>query len=641
MLKKQKETLNTYASVLRIPPEIAKPIVADFIRFHEANGSEWTVSRFKALKLDFIQLKAGNDCTSVWIAKEGNSFTGHIGALQSWCERNWKRWSLAIQLLQIYSTEISSSILPSQAKKFCEAVNYRNTESDTMLHHYKKIVTMATLQWFPKKSFYSNPDPLCMYPVSSTRREPHANGRSYPEGENTLDCAMSFIDGTLFGNNASIKYPNIFGPLLQGITDDRDYERVKTPSGRYRYVRQSDRYTSSVGKIGLIQEPGLKLRAVANPARVYQAALVPLARDLYSKLTMLPWDCTHEQDRPFLILQNHMKSKRTCHAVDLSNATDRFPLALQLEVLNTLYHRKDAVQLFADLSRGNWISSLPDNLLLSWKTGQPLGLIPSFAIFALTHGMLLYALNGCSHNDAFFVLGDDVVILDDALYAKYVRALEAMDIPYAPSKTISSNLLTEFGGKIITPDGVTPQLKWRHVSDDSFIDLAKHFGERYRRLMRPRQREIFDLVKVIPDYLGGCGFNPSGLPESKRIELYFSLLSDDNRQSYLMSYNGRIQSMNYSVDTSIGKNHWIYSMAPTLAFDQNAAQFATVMPMNFTKFISINDTSPWKDVVGNTLYTVYPRERFLPLVGTSVRKTTLEVLDRKFNNLGLTTKTAT
>jgi len=640
MLKKQKETLNTYASVLRIPPEIASPIVADFIRFHEKNGSEWTVSRFKAIKLDFIQLKAGNDCLSTWVAKEGNTFKGHLGALQSWCDKSWKRWSSAIQLLQIYSTEISSSILPSQAKKFCEAVNYRNTESDTMVHQYKKLVTMATLEWFPKKSYYSNPEPLCVYPVSSSRREPHANGRSFPEGENTLDCAMSYIDGTLFGNNASIKYPNIFGPLLRGISDSGKLTRVKTPSGRYRYERISVRYPSSVGKIGLIQEPGLKLRAVANPARVYQAALVPLATDLYRKLTLLPWDCTHQQDRPFLILQKHMKSKKTCHAVDLSNATDRFPLALQLEVLNTLYLRKDAIELFADLSRADWISSLPDNNLLSWKTGQPLGLIPSFAIFALTHGMLLYALNECSHNDAFFVLGDDVVILDDALYAKYLRALKAMDIPYAPSKTISSNLLTEFGGKIITPEGVTPQLKWRHVSDDSFIDLAKHFGERYRRLMRPKQKEIFDLVKVIPDYLGGCGFNPLGLPESERIDLYFSLLSDDNRQSYLMSYNGRIQSMNYSVNTVSEGNHWIYSMSPTLAFDQNAAQFATVMPMKFTKFISINDKSPWRNVVGNTLYTVYPRERFLPLVGTSVRTTTLDVLDRKFNNLSLTSKTA-
>lgn len=614
--KKQNETLNAYASVLRVPHEISGPLVQHFQNCIKNHGSEWTISRFKMVKLDFINLKAGKPMESTWIAKvDENHFANCFGGLQSWSEKYWKNWSDAIQLLQIYSTLISSEVTTKQAEKFVDAVTYKNENLEVNLCKYREILDVSIKQWFPRKSIYSDPEPLLTRPISSTRREPHANGKSYPEGENTLECALSFIDQTFCGNFLGQKYPNLFKPMLVDINSTAAYIRTY--------------YASSVGKIGLIQEPGFKLRAVANPARVYQQALKPLGDDLYHKLAMLPWDCTFDQQRPFSILQNHLNNGNFCHAVDLSNATDRFPLALQETVLKRLYLREDGVNLFLDLSRSKWQCSIVPEKVISWSTGQPLGLYPSFALFAFTHGMILYALNNYQHNDCFFVLGDDVVILDDALFAKYITFLADMDIPYSPSKTISSNSLTEFGGKIIMCEGIVPQLKWSRVSDDSFIDLAKNFGERFRRLMLPRQKVIFDLVKCIPDFLGGCGFNPTGIPLAERYEIYLNMKSDDNRQSYLMSYNGRLQSMNYSIGASPLENHWFYTKSPMEAFDQNAACFATNMTPNFTSYIPIRGEL-WKNVVGNPLYTVYPLKRDIPIAGTSVRTTTLDVLERKF-----------
>jgi hypothetical protein len=50
-------------------------------------------------------------------------------------------------------------------------------------------------------------------------------------------------------------------------------------------IRSSDLKTvylseGPIGKIGFIQEPGYKLRAVANPNRVYQLSLEPMAEQL-------------------------------------------------------------------------------------------------------------------------------------------------------------------------------------------------------------------------------------------------------------------------------------------------------------------------------------------------------------------------
>jgi len=615
--KKQTETLKAYASVLRIPSEIAIPIVEHYVHSIENNGAEWTVNRFKSVKQDFINLKAGKDCVSPWVSRVNNRYKQSFGGLQTWCSRDWKKWSKAIQLLQIYSTEIASEVSSSQKSKFLDAVLYENTKHLQLVDQYSDLLSRASLDWF-RPGVYPDPDPLLFYPVSSTRREPHANGRSYPEGERTLDCAYSFLDQTSTGKNLVGKYPNIFKPLMDGIEDTN----LWSIGSMY--------YATNVGKIGIIQEPGLKLRAVANPARVYQAALKPLGDDLYRKLAMLPWDCTHNQSRPFTILQENLRNRKTIHAIDLSNATDRFPLLLQESLLNSLYHRKDAINLFLDLSRSRWICPISDRPI-SWKTGQPLGLYPSFASFALCHGMMLYVLNGRKHNDDFFVLGDDVVILDDGLNDAYRRFLSSMDIPFSESKTISSNSLTEFGGKLIIPEAVIPQLKWRHVSDDSFLDLASNFGEPFRKLMRSRQKKIFDMVKIIPEFLGGCGFNPTGIPLEQRIDLYNSLQSTENKQSYMMSYNRRLQHINYGV-LPTDDNSWIYSRSVTDAFDQNAKLFSYALPYTFRKYIG-SDSPLWENTVGNVLLSIYPRERCLPIAGTSVRTTTLEVLERKLKSL--------
>jgi len=180
MNEKQKETLMTYASVLKIPNEICLPVISDFIRMNECNGSEFVCSRFKAAKLDFIRLKAGKEPVSQWIGKKSPThFSGSLGGLQTWSSKNWKNWSKAIQLLQVYSTEIASEVLPSQAKKFVDAVTYKNPNPDSFPEYGEMLIKGVKIV-YPDKVGYPNPQPLLFYPVSSTRREPHASGKSYP-----------------------------------------------------------------------------------------------------------------------------------------------------------------------------------------------------------------------------------------------------------------------------------------------------------------------------------------------------------------------------------------------------------------------------------------------------------------------------
>jgi hypothetical protein len=259
------------------------------------------------------------------------------------------------------------------------------------------------------------------------------------------------------------------------------------------------------GEVHFLQEPGYKLRSIASPYRLFQVASQPLKSDLGKLVSSLDWDCTHDQGRAFPFIQDALKNSRLVYSVDLSSATDYFPFELQQVVLETIYGKEcPYVKLFRDVSRSVWHSDLGD---IVWKRGQPLGFNPSFFTFTLTHGLLLLTLLGKKWDHQFFVLGDDVIILDELLFTKYTSLLSTLGCPYAKDKTLVSDKLAEFAGKVVTSDLIIPQLKWRDVSDDNFLDLARLIGRRIRLLLTKKQNRVLDTFAGIPDFIHPYGLN--------------------------------------------------------------------------------------------------------------------------------------
>jgi len=247
------------------------------------------------------------------------------------------------------------------------------------------------------------------------------------------------------------------------------------------------------------------LRSIASPYRLFQMASQPLKEDLGQLVRVLDWDCTHDQGKARPFIQENLRSGKHVYSVDLSSATDYFPYELQEMVLETIYGKANPyVRLFRDVSRSTWHSDLGD---IVWSKGQPLGFNPSFFTFTLTHGLVLLTLLGKSYNHEFFVLGDDVVILNKGLFEKYISFLSAMACPYSSDKTLISNKLAEFAGKVITSENVYPQLKWRTLSDDNFLDLARLIGPRIRLLLTKKQNKVLDVFSHIPDFIHPYGLN--------------------------------------------------------------------------------------------------------------------------------------
>lgn len=606
------EDLASYYAALSLP----KSLVAEYQQLLEKwvtnHGVAWTVKRCKTLYTDFVRFRAGMPLTGTWYSKNNlglpKGVISHIFQLSLQGKR--KRFSCSV-LLRAYTRYISPNVTDEQLRKFTDGVVSKDIDIPiNITNGVTGGIPMIKGPFVVERHQQS----YISYVPSPSRRIPLFNGKTAAEDTHWYSQWVT-IDYTPTGRYLTRKYPGIFTKVFSGFNRMTIGGKVwMDPPGMM----------DAVGKIGLIQEPGYKLRAVANPNRVYQIALKPLGDAIYKTVQQLPWDCTFDQSKAIPVVQKHLEAESRCHCIDLSGATDYFPLKLQLDLLHSLYPNiRDYIDLFEDLSRSNWIL---DGETIKWTKGQPLGLYPSFGSFALTHGMLLFYLNNYTHNNEFFVLGDDVIILDDGLAAKYLNTLKILECPISEAKSITSRYIAEFGGKLISKRSVEHQLKWRQLSDDNFIDVIKLLGMRAMRLLRPQQRKVAKAIYDIPDFMGGIGLNPNGIPLQDRVEKYLTLFGEDT-STFLMSYDRKLNDFFFkSVKNPNNQEYsqfWDNSRLPDL--DQKSAALVSKYLPLFTEMYGL---------MGTNLYSVIPKSIGVPLPidgFTGTRITLLEKLQRKLS----------
>jgi ribosomal protein L27 len=206
----------------------------------------------------------------------------------------------------------------------------------------------------------------------------------------------------------------------------------------------------------------------------------------------------------------------------MSKATDNFPWEYQKTVLNMVMNTRDSYTrelvglLTSTVERGQWHLDSGRNLRrCRWSKGQPLGLGPSFPLFALTHGLVLFTLNEGRWDQTFYVLGDDVIILDDDLADKYKKWLSTVHVNISEQKTFSSNAVGQFAGKTYTPHGAFWVPKWVEFTKDNVLDVCSWWFPGLSEIF-PKDRKTIDWVLSLPSPLGN-GWNPSGLSLDDRL----------------------------------------------------------------------------------------------------------------------------
>lgn len=92
------------------------------------------------------------------------------------------------------------------------------------------------------------------------------------------------------------------------------------------------------GSLSVVLDQAGKARVVASTNTVYQIGLSRIHDFIFNLLRKIAEDGTFDQHRPVKVLVNKTSSE-AFYCYDLSAATDRLPIKLQIQVLNTLRPR--------------------------------------------------------------------------------------------------------------------------------------------------------------------------------------------------------------------------------------------------------------------------------------------------------------
>ena len=504
-------------------------IVNEIDKWYNKSGAEWTVRRLKAIKQIYLHRLAGTSYEAPWISVHRDGTPKGPLSLIFKCKKPHK----VLSMLTVYNAFKARTVTEGQWSKFGNSVSQDDVTRTTATggDFLKMLSQHFQDQWIENPSgspiYFSPHLDAFWHPVKISTRHDMAYGQlepfeayfgKIPKGEFitmdklydrkiripdiSTDCSRSIpMDGAAIAVGVNHPYAawyiNNYGETLPDHILNMGMA-IKPGCEEY-----GDVSLKHVGRIGFIQEPGYKLRAVANPLPIFQILLSRLGKNLYEVLRTryAENDCTFDQNRGVNDTINFLNEGNEVMTLDLSDATNNFPLMLTLQWLSELGDDiafKGDLELFALVSRGDW--ALPPNPAklpsIRWNVGQPLGLYPSFAAFAISHHRLVEL----AEPKFYRILGDDIVIDVDA--GKRLKSLyKCIGVPLSEDKCFTSDRMCEFAGKVLyKTNHVEPilQPKWRELSDRNFVILRRNLGRGVNRYLRSRQLKV---VKVLEHLL--------------------------------------------------------------------------------------------------------------------------------------------
>jgi hypothetical protein len=452
-------------------------------RWMKCSGPEWTCKRLKAIRTASLQLRGGNKLVAraIWqkesIAYNHSSLLpkGIIGEIVG-CYVNAakpqtiRRYDL---VLRLYTCIQLDAVSLSQDKKAYASITGEGKDGFDwikvdLLSQIIRDEIAPTLR--PTLRPLGNPDLRRHAALKGRHVSQEALKRIALYDKLNTDC----IDKTRTGKVVGLR-DKPYGRTVLSLLDQvwlPDALKEHNPNEELRLVIERSKGETNnnriAGHISFIQERGCKARVVAVPNAWIQWLMEPLHTALSNLAMQQVESCVHDQNNGAYFMQDALSKGKQIWCYDLSSATDRFPLELQLALLEGL-GLGDYAEAIRDVSSANWVyrNSVHSLEYVSWKVGQPMGMYGSFPLFHLTHLCLLRVCTIIANNwktrrgesivsksSCFRVLGDDVIITDPDVAQMYAKAMFWLGVELSESKTIISRNLGEFGGFVTTKTNI-------------------------------------------------------------------------------------------------------------------------------------------------------------------------------------------
>lgn len=188
-----------------------------------------------------------------------------------------------------------------------------------------------------------------------------------------------------------------------------------------------------LGRLVPLKEARGKVRIIAIGDWWTQCILLPLESAIFSILRSIPQDGTFSQGSPLAaLIERTARTGNKLQSFDLSSATDRLPLTLQIDLLNLLGYPGDS---WGNVLDREWMyksdkDSTP--IAVKYAVGQPMGLHSSWAMLALTHHAIVQVSARRAGISGWFVdyalLGDDICIAHPDVAIFYLSIMKQLGV---------------------------------------------------------------------------------------------------------------------------------------------------------------------------------------------------------------------
>lgn len=495
-------------------------------KWYDSNGPEWTLKRIKDLRQWYETSLSGTPVPPDWFAHGKDLLPLGI----------WKRvFELpipkALGVLSCGTVLYEKHLSETQKKKFFHGLEGNGCQNWHQFHHLvDKAWGNSSIRWprrpkkMPKLHFPTVFDMNGSVPIQDGKASIHTQNK-LGLGLKALEQSWESVPQVTFQFLDRMGLLDYMPPAVLGN----------------EYMLELDKpHSPCVGRIGIIQEPELKARVVANPNRVTQVTLEPL-KEVYMALVMdNPVSCIHDQESGMMWVRAMLANGITLAGSDLTSASDLLDLDMCLELIDRIWGLssiegyQDFVDYYHEVSRANWYFK-PTDSYVSWKQGDPLGTGPSIGILdlancaagltavrlAMADGILRGNVDGA---DYLRVLGDDIIMRAE-IAPYYEEVIKSMGGEINHSKTLTSDKVAEFAGRVIVPDHIfLKKIKYCEPSDTSFMDYMAQLGDQAKFFLQPRQRHAYEFFKYVPGILVPGPWNQDSLgePLSTRYSWYLT-----------------------------------------------------------------------------------------------------------------------
>jgi hypothetical protein len=507
-----------------IPKEKAYHILNIVEKWDRENGPKWTVGRLKDLRQWYESYLAGKPTPPAWFK---HTKDGLPTGVWNWVFKLPKAKALAV--LSCSTVFVYDKPSTDQLEKFLHGLDGNGNQDLKALKEMCSCIGKPVLKTHLPKSLSCPPIPTIFDMNGSV---PVHDGQKciYPQGKlgkgmEALELSWDSIPQVTFDFLDRMNWLNYMP--MHVFANDFALELEKP-------------HSSIVGRIGCIQNAELKARWIANPNRVTQCTLEPLKELFMRTARNLPTDVTFRQEEGVEWAQGKLSKEIELAGSDLTSASDLLDLECCLYLCDAVYgfsridRYQDYAQYFLEVSRGEWFCPQL-NKNVSWKQGDPLGTGPSFGLLTLTNnaaGMISCLLaeqdnvlqypSSRRFHDYFRVVGDDIV-MDARIEPYYSQVIQILGGEINFSKTLKSNKVAEFAGRVITPEAsYLKKVNYSDPSDNSFMEFARSLGDQAKYFLKPRQRKVYEHLKEVPGIVvNGPWMNDSyGVPFTERYQWY-------------------------------------------------------------------------------------------------------------------------